>query len=98
MRDAILTWVNNYTHLNGSAIQGLDAIRDGVEDLMCLVDDPLRGALNNNSCPSVMLIASDYGGNLTMPWYGRERPSQDYYSSNLSLYAFIITSLSTGAL
>ena len=41
----------------------------------------------------VELESHDYGGNLTMPWFGKKRPGLDYYLSNLSLFVFIISNI-----
>jgi len=46
--------------------------------------------------PYVLLQAEDYGGNLLLPWYGKNRPSKDYYASNLNLYMFVIANFTTG--
>jgi hypothetical protein len=41
-------------------------------------------------------MCEDYGGNLCMPWYGEDRPGVDYYASNLSIYMFVISNLTSG--
>ena len=46
----------------------------------------------------VVLIADDFAGNLIMPWFGKSRPSKDYYASNLNLYMQVVACLSTGQL
>jgi len=58
------------------------------------VDDPLP-KMEFGDVPNILLQAEDFGGNLCMPHYGSERPSADYYLSNLNVYMFIICSLST---
>ena len=45
--------------------------------------------------PNVSLQCEDYGGNLTLPHYGRFRPRRDYYVSNLYIMNFIISNLPT---
>lgn len=41
-------------------------------------------------------FCEDYGGNLTMPFYGSERPGLDYYAHNLNTHQFIQANLRTG--
>lgn len=48
---------------------------------------------------SVVVLAQDFGGNYNMPFYygpGGLRPSIDYYSSNFSLYNFIMSNCTEG--
>jgi hypothetical protein len=44
----------------------------------------------------VLLQCEDYAGNLVSPLFELERPSKDYYASNLSLYVFVITNMTSG--
>ena len=45
---------------------------------------------------NVLLQCEDYAGNLVSPLFELERPSKDYYASNLNLYIFVITNMTTG--
>ena len=71
--------------------EAVNSLPDSIEDefsKMSLEDDThsLR----------VRLQCEDYGGNLSLPHYGRNRPGRDYYLSNLSIMNFIISDLTTG--
>ena len=68
-----------------------------------LDDNPLENdvvtednAIDLNSKPSVLLQCEDYGGNFCLPWYGSRRPCVDYYLSNLAIYMFVISNLTSG--
>ena len=71
--------------------KAVDSLPDSIEDefsKISLEDDThsLR----------VRLQCEDYGGNLSLPHYDRNRPGRDYYLSNLSIMNFIISDLTTG--
>jgi hypothetical protein len=42
------------------------------------------------------VITEDFGGNLVAPWFGRTRPSSDYFASNLCIYMFVMANLVSG--
>jgi hypothetical protein len=46
--------------------------------------------------PTVRIQCEDYGGNFCLPWYGARRPCIDYYLSNLAIYMFVISNLTSG--
>lgn len=46
--------------------------------------------------PLVRLQCEDFAGNLQLPWFGLHRPATDYYSSDLSIYMFVISHMTTG--
>jgi hypothetical protein len=46
--------------------------------------------------PTVRIQCDDYGGNFCLPWYGARRPCIDYYFSNLAIYMFVISNLTSG--
>lgn len=99
MRNAIITWAKKYQGDDGSPVSNLEELEVDINETVAFIDDPLKERVRSsptNGGPIVLLIASDFGGNLPMPMYGLNRPSKDYYSSNLTLYAFVITGLSTG--
>ena len=76
---------NGTNHANtDDIVNNLAAIRCGGEN-----DSNLRC---NNKC-SIIIQAEDYGGNLPMPWFSLQRPSKDYFTSNLNLYSFIICNI-----
>lgn len=61
------------------------------------VDDPEFSVAENSFAPTkphVLLQCEDFGGNLTAPLYLGDRPSIDYYASNLSLHMFVIANAS----
>ena len=45
---------------------------------------------------AIEVEAHDYGGNIPLPVFNKERPAKDYYSANLSMYCFTICNLSRG--
>ncbi|KAI3631056.1 hypothetical protein MIR68_010546 [Amoeboaphelidium protococcarum] len=49
-----------------------------------------------NGSPKVLICAEDFGGSLTLPHYGYQRPQVDYFNSNLILQNFIISDITTG--
>jgi hypothetical protein len=44
----------------------------------------------------VQVQAEDFGGSLTMPHYGYQRPSADYFNSNLLIQNFVIADITGG--
>ncbi|KAI3648372.1 hypothetical protein MP228_006226 [Amoeboaphelidium protococcarum] len=49
----------------------------------------------NPNC-NVMILAEDFGGSLTLPHYGKERPQVDYFNSNLILNNFVVSNITSG--
>lgn len=45
--------------------------------------------LNEAPIPTVLIQAEDFGGSLALPHYGFNRPSADYFNSNLILHQFV---------
>ena len=43
--------------------------------------------------PTVIIQAEDFGGSLNLPFYGFNRPSCDYFNSNLLIHNFIIANI-----
>ena len=81
----------------------LDIFEQSVQRLPEFIDQKFEG--NDVLCvhgpdlcgkPTVQLQCEDYGGNFCLPWYGSKRPCMDYYMSNLAIYMFVISNLSTG--
>ncbi|EGZ25265.1 hypothetical protein PHYSODRAFT_449886, partial [Phytophthora sojae] len=35
-------------------------------------------------------VPEDYGGGISMPYFGHSRPSIDYYNSNLIVHTFVV--------
>lgn len=50
-------------------------------------------AIFSDTKREVNLQADDFAGNLVLPYYGKNRPSIDYYLSNLNIYMFVISDL-----
>ncbi|EEY53747.1 uncharacterized protein PITG_20075 [Phytophthora infestans T30-4] len=46
--------------------------------------------------PDTYDAAEDYGGGISMPYYGHVRPSADYFNSNLILQNFVVADISNG--
>ena len=44
----------------------------------------------------VQLLVDDFGGGLSLPFYGYSRPSSDYFNSNLILHNFISCDITAG--
>jgi hypothetical protein len=104
LKAAMRTWANNLVleksiddaemdDLCARFNQEMDAFMDdGLERKISVVDNKT----GNIDHQLVLCTASDFGGNLTAPHYGSQRPSKDYYTSNLGLFAFVISGISTG--
>eukprot|EP01032_Pedospumella_encystans_P014524 gene14524-16672_t len=58
------------------------------------VDDPVNDVPANPTRPKVLLQCEDFGGNLTAPFYIGDKPSMEYYSSNLLLHIFVVANAS----
>jgi hypothetical protein len=96
LKEAIKIWGRTAVPI---ANFGEREIFDGaVDNLPEYVDEALGAPFVDDmtSSPRVRLQCEDFGGNLTLPHYGRNRPGRDYYISNLSIYNFIISDLTTG--
>lgn len=96
LKEAIKLWGKSaITSINSPDSAVFD---DAVDSLPDSLDDDFRKmSLEDDShSPNVRLQCEDYGGNLTLPHYGRLRPGRDYYVSNLSVMNFIISDLTTG--
>lgn len=96
LKEAIKIWGRNA--VSGANIGDRETFDDAVDALPDSVDEALGTVLveDTTSSPRVRLQCEDFGGNLTLPHYGRNRPGKDYYISNLSVYNFIISDLTTG--
>lgn len=46
--------------------------------------------------PRIQMQIEEYGGLFALPHYGYERPSEDYFQSNLMIQSFIIADLTSG--
>lgn len=46
----------------------------------------VRIDFNEESVPIVLIKAEDHGGSLSLPCYGFNRPSADYFNRNLLLH------------
>jgi hypothetical protein len=51
---------------------------------------------NSEVAPKVLIQAEDFGRGYAMPFYGYQRPSSDYFNSNLTLNNFVIADVSSG--
>lgn len=81
----------------------LENFEESVDRLPECVDDVFPdqcqlkiGGPNEGGKPIVRLQCEDYGGNFCLPWYGSQRPCIDYYLTNLTMYMFVISNLTTG--
>jgi hypothetical protein len=81
----------NIKLFNQSVSRLPESIEDQIENISLNEDSEL-----STKNPIVLLQAEDFGGNLVLPWFGSTRPSKDYFTSNLNMYFFVITNLSTG--
>ena len=63
-----------------------------------MLDDeaPILLDTSYNETRGVLLQAEDFGGVIPLPFYGFERPSADYFNSNLLLQNFIQCDISAG--
>ena len=43
--------------------------------------------------PTVLMQGEDFMGSIAVPIYGHERPSSDYFNSNLMLHAFVVANI-----
>ncbi|EEY63316.1 cleavage inducible protein [Phytophthora infestans T30-4] len=54
----------------------------------------------NQSIPNEIIPdtiqADDYGGGISMPYYGHSRPSADYFNSNLMIQNFVVADITHG--
>ena len=57
----------------GTLILFIESAAKQWDDVQHLHNDEVSAELN------VLLLADDFAGNLIMPWFGRNRPSKDYY-------------------
>lgn len=80
------------TFLHGSGSNEVTNLEEPV--LPDCVDDPVRILSKDTGKPKVLLQCEDFGGNLTAPFYVGERPSVDYYASNLLLHVFVVANAS----
>ncbi|CAM6105554.1 unnamed protein product [Calypogeia fissa] len=69
-----------------------DCIDSEVHTLDKVLPDKV-GALGSDlkkpPVPTVLIQAEDFGGSLALPYYGFNRPSADYFNSNLILHQFV---------
>lgn len=96
LKEAIKLWgktTNVVTDQVDSSVfnNAVDSLPDFLED-----EFRMLSLEESTYTPRVRLQCEDYGGNLTLPHYGRNRPGRDYYVSNLSIMNFIISDLTTG--
>ena len=106
MRITMQTAIAEYgkkTLPNNSDLGVMENFNEAVKRLPDSVDDifPENSLVNATSpdqggSPKVRLQCEDYGGNFTLPWYGAKRPGIDYYLSNLAIYMFVVSNLSSG--
>ena len=55
--------------------------------------DPLLGDVDIFSSATIQIQIEDFGGSFAMPHYGHQRPSADYFNSNLMISNFVIADL-----
>jgi hypothetical protein len=103
LKAAMRTWANNLVleesiddvemdNLCARFDTEMDAfLDDGLERRIAVTDK--TGGIRHQL---VLCTTTDFGGNLTAPYYGSKRPSKDYYTSNLNVYAFVVSGISTG--
>jgi hypothetical protein len=96
LKEAIKIWGKTADLVSTLGQRG--AFNDAVDSLPETIEDAFQSMSleDMTSSPRVRLQCEDFGGNLTLPYYGRNRPGRDYYVSNLSIYNFIISDLTTG--
>lgn len=58
--------------------------------------DCIAGVNVDNVKRGIQLQAEDYGGSLALPHYGFQRPSVDYFNSNLMAYNYVVADVSAG--
>ena len=65
---------------------------------MVIEDDPKaeEEAKQPVDLHGVQLLVDDFGGGLSLPFYGYSRPSSDYFNSNLILHNFISCDITAG--
>lgn len=97
LKDAIKLWGKTESVTAIGPIESA-IFDDAVDSLPDFLEDEFRKMSLHESThsPRVRLQCEDFGGNLTLPHYGRLRPGRDYYVSNLSIMNFIISDLTTG--
>ena len=73
-------------------------LEDAVNALPNFIDDDMGEVTSPpyQDSPVVRLQCEDFGGNFVLPYFGRSRPGRDYYTSNLTMYNFIISDLASG--
>ena len=93
LKEAIKLWGKTASPVGDSLV-----FNNAVDSLPDFLEDEFRqlSLEDSNRSPRVRIQCEDYGGNLTLPHYGRHRPGRDYYVSNLSIMNFIISDLTTG--
>ena len=90
MKTAIVLWAQQ--KLSGD--KELAGVMDALDLLAVDVDESPKPP-PAHKC-KVQFQAEDYAGNFTLPTYGLKRPGKDYYASNLLLYCFVQSDMSTG--
>ena len=69
--------------------QAIPDVYDEVDE-----DDAEPIVINDAQKLKVQVQIEDFGGSLSMPFYGKERPSADYFNSNLNVSNFVIADMS----
>ena len=86
--------------LNNSDIGVEQQYVEAINRLPESIEDDLLGlvatAVAPDCQPVVRIQCEEFGGNLSMPWYGNRRPGADYYLSNLSIYMFVLSNFING--
>ncbi|KAG3047945.1 hypothetical protein PC121_g19772 [Phytophthora cactorum] len=98
-RRFVSNFVKEYTALHApQQVLPNEIIPDTTDDVAAVdevdIDDDER-ATKKVYC-RVQILAEDYGGGISMPYYGICRPSADYFNSNLMIQNFVIADVSNG--
>ena len=72
-------------------VDAANALPDSIDDDMAEVSSPPY-----QDSPVVRLQCEDFGGNFVLPYFGKSRPGRDYYTSNLTMYNFVVSDLASG--
>ena len=72
------------------------ALKRGIKRFVDITidDDQPTDSWTEDFVRGVVLQCEDFGGNLTLPWFGSVRPGTDYFTSKLAQYIFIVSDLS----
>jgi hypothetical protein len=99
-RRFVSSFIKGYTalHAPDQAIPS-QIIPDTTDELLSENDDSggdERAHPTAGTGARVQIQPEDYGGGISMPYYGHSRPSADYFKSNLIIQNFVVADISHG--